>query len=750
MMQRRFLCFLTVLALFTGCGREKNTSPAEAPVQLRYADLIALQLDPARLPDLRMPPSRLSSSSDPTGDNNDWAEFLNTGKGGWVTLLDVYGPGYLSRAWFAGWGENTRKLRVYVDDMSKPAAEFSFIDWFGGDKGPFIRMENFCGYSYLPVPYQQRMRIDVEAGRPGGKFYFHFNTAKLPGGSVVETVGFPVSPPDLPAIKSARDAWHAMNVAPAAATESIPVKLAPGADVSLPGFSGPGIIERIDILPSPEIMTNRAALASFLRDVMLEIRWDGAAEPSVECPVGDFCGQAGEWVNTAALATGAEEGRMFNRLPMPHRTSAAIRFVNDGRTPCEFRVAIVRKEGAPAASAGYLHTAWSLSLPRDVGPRHTVLRAKGRGRIAGLQLSVGFPDKGGGRESWWILEGDEQIRTDQEILPGWRGTGLEDCFNGGWYYRQVVANPLSGLLRKIPYDASQYRYFTLDAPAFRESVDFEFERGGQNSDSVRMESTAFYYLARPSPSGSRLPVDPSQRRWIRPLPKTQWMTRVAQFEAMGDDAGVGRVLDEAIAVESNATERTRLQLRKTAGRALKDGWDAVRGDLPAVAELKAEVDLLRRAFAGGPGEAVVVVYAQPGVEVFLNAVKVGDAASGRVFTAPITLGSGPHVLGCLGAGTAKDAWLHAQVWQGGRVVAATGRTCRFVMDPPAGWNTVGFDASGWTSYRDRSLGLPGPDSHLPGPPIHAFPGLVGNAGNIVRPLEGSARAVGYRLPFDLP
>ena len=749
MTPRFSLCFLPALLLLAGCGRDQTPAQTESPVQLRYADLVAMQLDPARLPDLSLPPSRLTSCSDPTGDNNDWAEFLNTGKGGWDTILDVQGPGYLSRAWFTGWSENTRKLRVYVDDMEKPAAEFSFIEWFADGKGPFIRRENFCAYSYLPVPYQQRLRIDVEVGQPGGKFYFQFNTARLPAGSTVETVGFPVTAPDLPAVNAARDAWNALAAVPAAA-ESTPVKLAAGADFSLPVFNGPGTIERIDILPSPSVMTNAAALSAFLRDVMLEIRWDGVEAPSVECPLGDFCGQAADWVNARALATGAEEGRMFNRLPMPHRTSAAIRFVNDGKTPCEFRVAVVRKEGAPAASAGYLHTAWSLSLPRDIGPRHTVLRAKGRGRIVGLQLSVGFPDKESDRQSWWILEGDEQIRVDEEILPGWRGTGLEDCFNGGWYYRQVVANPLSGLLRKIPYDAVQYRHFTLDAPAFRESVDFEFERGGQNNDPVRMESTTFYYLAAPAISGSRLPEDPAQRRWTRTLPKMQWMTRVAQFEALQDESGAVRVLDAAMASESNAVERARLQLRKTAGRAVKDGWDAIKGELPAAAELKSDIDLLQRAFAGGPGEAVLVVYAQPGVEIFLNAVKVGDAAPGRIFTAPVTLAGGPHLLGFLSSATAKDAWLHAQIWQGGKVVASTGGTCLYTMDPPEGWNTVAFDAKAWTTYLDRSLGLPGPDSHLPGPPIHVYPGLVGRAGSIVRPLEGKAKAIGYRLPFDSP
>ncbi|MFO1490576.1 MAG: hypothetical protein U1F87_06605 [Kiritimatiellia bacterium] len=69
---------------------------------------------------------------------------------------------------------------MYLDDLEKPVAEVLLQDWFRGDKGPLIRLENLCAYSYLPVPYNKRLRIDVEVGKPGGRFYYQFNTARLP------------------------------------------------------------------------------------------------------------------------------------------------------------------------------------------------------------------------------------------------------------------------------------------------------------------------------------------------------------------------------------------------------------------------------------------------------------------------------------------------------------------------------------------------------------------------------------------
>ena len=45
---------------------------------------------------------------------------------------------------------------------------------FGGEfpfSEPFARHDNFCAFSYLPVPFAKSLRMQIKAGKPGGKFY---------------------------------------------------------------------------------------------------------------------------------------------------------------------------------------------------------------------------------------------------------------------------------------------------------------------------------------------------------------------------------------------------------------------------------------------------------------------------------------------------------------------------------------------------------------------------------------------------
>ena len=94
-------------------------------------------------------------------------------------------------------------------------------------------------------------------------------------------------------------------------------------------------------------------------------------------------------------------------------------------------------------------------------------------------------DKPGDRT---YLEGDEMIRTDQMRYPLALGTGTEDYFNGGYYFRGPHANPFSGFPRFVvlePGDdwsrarflSSLYRHHVLDPIVGRSGIRFGFEAG---------------------------------------------------------------------------------------------------------------------------------------------------------------------------------------------------------------------------------------------------------------------------------
>jgi hypothetical protein len=139
---------------------------------------------------------------------------------------------------------------------------------------------------------------------------------------------------------------------------------------------------------------------------------------------------------------------------------------------------------------------------------HQLLSVSGRGHYVGDLLYV--QRIGTSRD---ILEGDDVI-----VVDGVRtlfGTGMEDAYNGGYYYNHVLVQtddgdlpspefgiaPYHGLLHMDDADfgdaffrADQYRWLIGDYVPFNQSIEVRMENHGGRAD-VLFGSTAFYYLA---------------------------------------------------------------------------------------------------------------------------------------------------------------------------------------------------------------------------------------------------------------
>src|SRR5699024_2623701 len=70
--------------------------------------------------------------------------------------------------------------------------------------------------------------------------------------------------------------------------------------------------------------------------------------------------------------------------------------------------------------------------------------AQGAGKVVGLSARY----RANGLANPAYLEGDERAAFDGAITPSWYGTGLEDFFDGGFYFdRGAFARPLAGATR---------------------------------------------------------------------------------------------------------------------------------------------------------------------------------------------------------------------------------------------------------------------------------------------------------------
>ncbi|RLE19712.1 MAG: hypothetical protein DRJ65_19825 [Acidobacteria bacterium] len=147
-----------------------------------------------------------------------------------------------------------------------------------------------------------------------------------------------------------------------------------------------------------------------------------------------------------------------------------------------------------------LFNAQMIDVPASKPGRDAVLLdLVGPGRLAGLAVTAGSTSAAG----WAFLEGDETLQIDGEDSPSWRGTGVEDFFGGGFYFRNDRGGPeffrqaLHGMncIGGTPKQPSMsfYRLMPADGPIYERSLFFEVEGGPTGEVPVRWRGVAWYY-----------------------------------------------------------------------------------------------------------------------------------------------------------------------------------------------------------------------------------------------------------------
>ena len=736
-----------VLSAAGGCGPR----PAGEPVTV--AVLAERLADPLWLARLDQPDSRLHSTYDRTGGNNDYSAFVRDSRTpGWKVVADLKGPGYVSRLWFTGGkGESIPQLfRFFFDGEETPRFEGDFRTLFNGKTAPFLApladWNNFCWYSFVPMPYAKSLRIECEGGGPGDKIYYQVSESPLPRGTPVETFTWPLSERDVAALEKLRALWTANRLPEAG--ERMEFNLTDWKNgVSI---AAPGIIRRLEFEPDWAKIPEESRDA-ILRDWMVTIRYDGGTNESVKVPLGDLCGMPWRRVRAHSLYFGLEGNTLFCAFPMPFARSAEIRLEAGRIAPVPVKIrAWVEKCAQPKIPLGYFHAGWWRTTPSDVGRPHPILRVKGRGKYVGCLLSVVTLDG-----SYWALEGDESIRKDGEKTPGWLGTGLEDYFNGGWYYQNVMAGPTHGLFVKEPFRTVQYRVHAMDPSRFDESLDMFFERGpDKDASRAYFESVSWYYLDRPQPADTvRLrPADrgaPSDPR----LDPVVVMSALWSHERLGDWQGARDEL-------ASRLQRYGAQLPPGARRMLEfrlalldeklGGADPLPRFLAdpeeAVATAAKMLARVREA-----GSALAVFYANMPAKLFLDGREILQAGNPeRPAAAVFDLAPGRHVLAIQTVRQRYPDWVQLAL-RGRDWFVGTDATWKFSFDPAGDWAALNFDDSTWPLLGGAGVKGPPEEPYIwvePDP----FLAMESQAKGI-RPVpdwQPQASTVVYRREFQVP
>ena len=701
----RSLWLAGLLGVLAGCG---GRPAGEATTVASLAERL---VDPSWLARLDQPDTRMHTSYDRTGGNDDFGTFLRDSRTpDWKVLVDLKGPGFVSRVWFTGAKDGSpHRFRFYFDGEETPRLEGDVKELFGGKMAPFgaplAEYNNYCWYSFVPLPYAKSLRIECEKGPPDAngaprKVYYQVSESALPRGTPVETFAWPLPERDLAALEKVRAVWAARKLPEAG--EKTEFNLADWTQaVAIPG---PAIVHRLEFEPEWEKIPEESRDA-VLRDWMVSIRYDGSTNESVKTPLGDLCGMPWRRVRAQSLYFGMEGNSLFCAFPMPFAKSAEIR-LEAGRVaavPVKIRV-WADTCANPTVPLGYFHAGWRRTTPSDVGRPHPILRAKGSGKYVGCLLSVVTLDG-----TYWALEGDESIRKDREKTPGWLGTGLEDYFNGGWYYQNVMAGPTHGLFAKEPFRTVQYRVHAMDPSRFGESLDMEFERGPDHASRAYFESVGWYYLDRPQaadtvrlrPESRGAPQDPR-------LDPAALMTALWNHERLGDWQGARDELVSRLrrhGAQWPAPVRRMLEFRLAL-------LDEKLGGPPALPSFLADAEesvataakMIQRQRTGAA--ALAILYANMPAKLYVDGRETMQAGNPeRPDVASFELPPGPHVLALQTALQRYPDWVQLAI-RGKDWFAGTDPSWKQAFNPSGNWMAPEYDDSAWPEV--GGTGVKGP------------------------------------------
>ncbi len=258
---------------------------------------------------------------------------------------------------------------------------------------------------------------------------------------------------------------------------------------------------------------------SILKTLVLRIYWDGAEQPAVAVPVGDFFG-AGlcEVTSFASRYFGTSSGGFFCKFPMPFRKSFRVELENvDPEINTEVFCNIVYQlDEALPEPLGYFHAQFNTGTNPGPAPVQ-IAEARGSGHYAGCLLYM----QGQERNYLSFLEAPEHVYIDADWdAPRIVGTGLEDYFLGGWYFREgPFIGPYHGVPVKDALNASvaMYRVHESDALHFNERLKFTFVNpwAPERLRPFAFSSVACLYLATPEGQGPPIPSAKELVCWYR-------------------------------------------------------------------------------------------------------------------------------------------------------------------------------------------------------------------------------------------
>ncbi|MCL5098405.1 MAG: DUF2961 domain-containing protein, partial [Candidatus Omnitrophica bacterium] len=361
---------VAVLAASLGARGDSAAAPALEPRVLGIEELFHLDQLPRLKSSIEV---GCVSSWDRTGGNDDGFtgkySFIRKEPDGLV-IADLQGPGVIYRIHTPSPTDET--IEFFFDGEAEPRISLKISELFDGHHAPFLAPLVGGGvggrYSYVPLAYQKSCKVLVKTKT------FHFyqiNYARFPENCVLPSYTNPPSDDFMRGVEKAAallrqtGADISSYLVPEGThleTKTVNASLAPGNTVPLFESSNPGRILGLKVRPA-------SALAGKDRAILIRMTWDGAPEPAVLCPAGDFFGASFGDPAVHSLLLGTSNDTDYAYFPMPYEHSARIELVSERTSgpAIEVQAQVTFAQLGKAADEGRFYAHWHRENPTREG-----------------------------------------------------------------------------------------------------------------------------------------------------------------------------------------------------------------------------------------------------------------------------------------------------------------------------------------------------------------------------------------------
>lgn len=415
-----------------------------------------------------------ASSYAVNGSNEDYRGFVGTDTDGCKILCEFDGPGVISHIWCTYKPlVETKRLKIYVDDMSIPVIDTPIVNLFGNVE-PFIpplaMTINHSRFSDVPIPFNSRIKITMT----GAYLYYEVLGETFSSDSTIESFSLTPSATYTARLDSLRDLFNNPHV-PALSDQFATV------------FSGSDLVSADDASDVLTVNTSGICrrlllmLDSHVQQVQesttVQVYVDNYPLPVMSGPVSSLFGAGLGWRPYESSLTGMSGDSVYINLPLPFRSSLRVEVMNycseSHAVAISAEVVELPQVEVPPLR---LSAVYSEALPNLPWKLYAACDTGSSGNFLGMFWEMQDTPHP-------VLEGDVRIYINGESDPMYPGTGTEDFFNGAFFWSNEDGQPtpfqmpLHGMLRLYSGDAAAYRWLLTNPIRFDNGVRMTMEVG---------------------------------------------------------------------------------------------------------------------------------------------------------------------------------------------------------------------------------------------------------------------------------